>query len=100
MKIANTAYLASISLVLLAQAQENVVVIMDELDELPPPTSFEPIDCIWLDSFGVSGLMLFPPSVGGWVSDGEILLKDWEKGMDMRALNYCVNETTGRFISM
>ena len=52
-----TAYLASISLVLLAEAQNNVVIIMDEIDEVPPPASFEPIDCIWLDSFGVSGLM-------------------------------------------
>ena len=33
MKIASTAYLASISLVLLAEAQENVVVIMDELEK-------------------------------------------------------------------
>ena len=55
--IASTAYLASISLVLLAEAQNNVEIIMDELDEVPSPASFEPIDCIWLDSFGVSGLM-------------------------------------------
>ena len=83
-----------------AQNQNEIVIILDEIDEVPPPVSFEPIDCIWLDSFGVSGLMLFPPSVGGWVSDGEILLKDWEHGMDMRALNYCINEQTGRFTSM
>ena len=98
--IANSAYIASISLVLLAEAQNNLVIIMDEIDEVPPPASFEPTDCIWLDTFGVSGLMLFPPSVGGWVSDGEILLQDWEHGMDMRALNYCINRTTGHFISM
>ena len=44
--------------------------------------------------------MKFPPSVGGWISDGKILLSKWEHGMDMRALNYCVNERTGRFINM
>ena len=33
MKIASTAYLASISFLLLAEAQENVVVIMDELEK-------------------------------------------------------------------
>ena len=77
-----------------------MIIMEDEVDNIPEPTTFEPLDCIWLDSFGVSGLMLFPPSVGGWVSDGEILLEDWEHGMDMRALNYCINEQTGRFTSM
>ena len=57
-------------------------------------------DCIWLDVWGVAGLINFPPEVGGWVSDEEILLEKWEHGMDMRALDYCIHEDEHYLISV
>ena len=44
--------------------------------------------------------MYFPPSVGSWVDDSSILLEKWAIGMEMKALNYCLDETDLTFISM
>ena len=56
--------------------------------------------CIWLDPFGVSGLIVEMPEGGEWVSDYELLQQKWEPGWDMRALNYCVDGESGRFLSL
>ena len=53
-----------------------------------------------MDPFGISGLVVTMPEGGEWVSDWELLQKTWEKGWDMRALNYCVDTQSGRFRSM
>ena len=58
--------------------------------------------CIWLDPFGVSGMMVFMPEGGEWISDYKLLETDWQHGWDMRALNYCVDPVAegGKFRSM
>ena len=59
-------------------------------------------DCIWLDPFGVSGLVVSMPNGGVWVSDYDLLHANWEHGWDMRALNYCIDDMYegGRFRSI
>jgi len=31
-------------------------------------------------------------AMGGWVDDGEILKEQWEPGMGIRRVNYCIGE--------
>ena|ERR1719469_28581 len=37
---------------------------------------------------------------GEWIDDGEILYKEWEPGMGIRALNYCIDEDNNTYRSM
>jgi len=69
-------------------------------DDLWEAESFSTYDCIELDASGVAGLMYFPPSVGGWVDDSGILIEKWVRGMEMKALDYCLDDTELSFISM
>ena len=37
---------------------------------------------------------------GNWIDDGEVLLEEWSPGMGIRAVNYCVDDEDGWFLSM
>ena len=37
---------------------------------------------------------------GGWIDDGKFLFAEWEVGMGIRAVNYCINENNNTYRSM
>ena len=37
---------------------------------------------------------------GEWYDDGEVLKEKWEPGMNVRAINYCIDEDEETFTSL
>jgi len=69
---------------------------------LEPIKALTSEECIYINPFGVSGMVVFMPEGGEWVDDSNLLFEKWEHGWDMRALNYCIDTSLpgGRFGSM
>ena len=40
------------------------------------------------------------PDEGYWVSDGYTIVPEWSHGVDVRAINYCIDPLSSNFISM
>ena len=61
-------------------------------------------ECLLRDDEHVSGAKdmaeLKGMGDGSWVDDGEVLLEEWAPGKGVRAVNYCIDNETKRFLSM
>ena len=47
-------------------------------------------DCLIRDISKISALHEFDYTNGGWIDDGDILLQNWQPGMGVTAVNYCI----------
>ena len=54
------------------------------------PADGTPAQCLLLDKSNLKGLDKTPDSANGkYIDDGEVLKKDWEPGMEVKAIQYC-----------